>query len=148
MVNPDILILDEVLSVGDGAFRKKSESKMKEIIGSGATTILVSHSIEQVRSMCNKILWLDHGNQICFSEDTNTVCDAYEEFLVTKKIPVDQEAITKMASEHAERLEREKKKNVKAEHDAILAMLNKSSREVALSTAQEFLNQQETQPNT
>ena len=148
LVNPDILILDEVLSVGDGAFRKKSEKKMKEILSSGVTGILVSHSVGQIREMCNKILWLDHGKQICFSDDTNTVCDAYEEFLVTKKIPVDQEAITKMASEHAERLEREKKKNVQTEHDTILAMLNKCSREVALSTAQEFLNQQETQSKT
>ena len=58
LVNPDILILDEVLSVGDGAFKKKSEAKMKEIISGGATTILVSHSLEQVRKMCNKVLWL------------------------------------------------------------------------------------------
>lgn len=54
LVKPDILILDEVLSVGDGAFCKKSEAKMKEIIYGGATTILVSHSLNQVRSMCNK----------------------------------------------------------------------------------------------
>ena len=56
LVNPDILILDEVLSVGDGAFRAKSEKKMKEIINGGATTILVSHSLGQVRTMCNKVL--------------------------------------------------------------------------------------------
>lgn len=61
MVRPDILILDEVLSVGDGSFRKKSEAKMKEIINGGATTILVSHSLNQVRSMCSKILWLHKG---------------------------------------------------------------------------------------
>ena len=61
LVNPDVLILDEVLSVGDGGFRQKSEAKMKSIINSGATTILVSHSIGQVRSMCNKVLWLDQG---------------------------------------------------------------------------------------
>ena len=53
LVKPDILILDEVLSVGDGAFKKKSEAKMREIITGGATTILVSHSIEQVREMCD-----------------------------------------------------------------------------------------------
>ena len=87
LVNPDILILDEVLSVGDGAFRKKSEAKMRSIINGGATTILVSHSIPQVRSMCNKILWLDHGNQITFGDDVKKICDAYEEFLVTKKLP-------------------------------------------------------------
>ena len=58
LVQPDILILDEVLSVGDGAFRKKSETKMREILHSGATTILVSHSLSQVRQLCSKILWL------------------------------------------------------------------------------------------
>ena len=61
LVNPDIIILDEVLSVGDGAFRKKSGNKMKEILSNGVTGILVSHSVSQVREMCNKILWLDHG---------------------------------------------------------------------------------------
>lgn len=80
LVNPDILILDEVLSVGDGAFKKKSEAKMKEIISGGATTILVSHSLEQVRKMCNKVLWLDKGNQIAFGE-TQSICDEYQRFL-------------------------------------------------------------------
>ena len=87
LVNPDILILDEVLSVGDGAFRKKSEEKMRSIISGGATTILVSHSIGQVRSMCNKVLWLDHGKQIAFSSDVEGVCNAYEKFLSTKILP-------------------------------------------------------------
>ena len=84
LVNPDILILDEVLSVGDGAFRKKSEAKMKEIIHGGATTILVSHSLSQVRSMCNKILWLDRGKQVVFGENVNQICDDYQKFLNTK----------------------------------------------------------------
>ncbi len=87
LVNPDILILDEVLSVGDGAFRKKSEEKMKSIINGGATTILVSHSIPQVRSMCNKILWLDHGRQVAFGDDVKGLCDAYEKFLQDKILP-------------------------------------------------------------
>lgn len=81
MVRPDILILDEVLSVGDGAFRKKSEAKMKEIINSGATTILVSHSLNQVRSMCSKILWLHKGRQITFGSDVQKICDDYQSFL-------------------------------------------------------------------
>ena len=87
LVNPDILILDEVLSVGDGAFRQKSEAKMKSIIQGGATTILVSHSIPQVRAMCNKILWLDHGKQIAFGDDVKGICDAYEKYLQTKILP-------------------------------------------------------------
>ncbi len=81
LVQPDILILDEVLSVGDGAFRKKSEAKMKEIIAGGAATILVSHSIEQVRSLCTKVLWLDHGRQIALSDDVEGICNLYQSFL-------------------------------------------------------------------
>ena len=89
MVEPEILILDEVLSVGDGAFREKSEEKMNEIIKNGKASILVSHSIAQVRRMCNKVLWLDHGKQIAFGE-TESICDRYEEFLKTGKLPVIQ----------------------------------------------------------
>ena len=80
LVNPDILILDEVLSVGDGAFRKKSEQKMLEIIHGGTTTLLVSHSLEQIRRMATKVLWLDKGNQISFGE-TEEICNEYEKFL-------------------------------------------------------------------
>lgn len=85
LVKPDILILDEVLSVGDGAFRKKSEAKMREIITGGATTILVSHSIQQVREMCSKILWLHKGRQIEFGDDVQAICDRYQEFLDGKR---------------------------------------------------------------
>ena len=81
LVKPEILILDEVLSVGDGAFRAKSEAKMREIIKGGATTILVSHSIGQIRALCNKVLWLDKGEQIAFSDDVQGGCDSYEAFL-------------------------------------------------------------------
>lgn len=81
LVRPEILILDEVLSVGDGAFRKKSEDKMKEIINGGATTLLVSHSLDQIRTMCNKVLWLNKGEQLEFGEDVQEICDRYEEFL-------------------------------------------------------------------
>lgn len=86
LVKPDILILDEVLSVGDGAFKSKSEAKMREIIGGGATTILVSHSISQIRAMCNKVLWLDKGRQIAFTDDVKGVCDCYEKYLKNKKL--------------------------------------------------------------
>ncbi|MBR2284154.1 MAG: ABC transporter ATP-binding protein [Ruminococcus sp.] len=83
LVNPDILILDEVLSVGDGAFRKKSEDKMLEIINGGATTLLVSHSIAQIRRMATKVLWLDRGKQMGFG-DPEEICDKYEKFLNIK----------------------------------------------------------------
>lgn len=81
LVKPDILILDEVLSVGDGAFQEKSAQKMREIITQGTTTILVSHSLSQIRELCNKVLWLDHGRQVAFGE-TQEICDQYERFLL------------------------------------------------------------------
>ncbi len=87
MVQPDILILDEVLSVGDGGFKKKSERKMREIIEGGATTILVSHSLEQIRELSGKVLWLNKGEQIAFGDDVQGICDQYEEFLVSKRLP-------------------------------------------------------------
>lgn len=83
LVNPEILILDEVLSVGDGAFRKKSEAKMLEVIQGGATTLLVSHSLAQIRRMATKVLWIEKGKQIDFGE-TEEICDKYEEFLKKK----------------------------------------------------------------
>jgi len=88
LVQPDILILDEVLSVGDGAFRKKSEAKMREIIAGGATTILVSHSIQQVEELCSKVLWLDKGRQIAFG-DTQSLCGLYQRYL-DKELTLDQ----------------------------------------------------------
>lgn len=81
MIQPDVLVLDEVLSVGDGAFRQKSEAKMLEIIRGGATTILVSHSLAQIRGLSTKILWLHRGRQIAFSDDVEGICSRYEAFL-------------------------------------------------------------------
>jgi ABC-2 type transport system ATP-binding protein len=85
LVDPDILILDEVLAVGDAAFRKKSEEKMMEIISRGVTTILVSHSLEQIRQLCNKVLWLEKGKQMAFGS-ANEICSEYEDFLRKKKL--------------------------------------------------------------
>lgn len=84
LINPDIIILDEVLSVGDGAFKQKSGNRMKEILNHGVTGLLVSHSVSQVRDLCNKVLWLDHGKQIAFG-DAFDICNAYEHFLATPK---------------------------------------------------------------
>ena len=105
LVNPDIIILDEVLSVGDGAFRKKSGDKMKEILDSGVTGLLVSHTISQVRELCNKVLWLDHGKQVAFTSEVELYCDAYEEFLMTKKLPKDRAQIEKLAADFMKKQE-------------------------------------------
>lgn len=73
---PDILIADEILSVGDYRFQEKCENRMKELMSGGTTVILVSHSIEQVRRMCNKVTWLEKGNVI-MTGPTEEVCRAY-----------------------------------------------------------------------
>lgn len=80
LVKPDILILDEVLSVGDAGFRKKSEAKMMEIIHGGAITLYVAHQLPQIRKLCNKVLWIEKGKQMAFGE-ANLVCDKYAEYI-------------------------------------------------------------------
>jgi ABC-2 type transport system ATP-binding protein len=80
MIDPEILLLDEVLAVGDVSFNKKSLKKMTDIIAGGAITVFVSHSMSQVRQMCNKVLWLERGEMRMLG-DTDEVVDAYEEML-------------------------------------------------------------------
>lgn len=82
-VTPDVLILDEVLSVGDMAFRKKSEKRMKELFASGVTTILVSHSLNQIREMCSSALWLEKGEKKGMG-NTKEICDDYEKYMQKK----------------------------------------------------------------
>lgn len=135
LVNPDILILDEVLSVGDGAFRKKSGDKMKEILASGITGILVSHSIDQVQELATKILWLDHGNQILFTDDVDTTCDAYNEFLMTKKLPKTREEVQSLASAYHVRMQEERRKRKEEETAKLQKILEKGESDTALNAA-------------
>ncbi len=79
-VHPDILILDEVLSVGDAKFRKKCEAKIQELFDSGVTVLFVSHSIDQVKKICNKAMILDHGRMKAFG-DIDDVASVYEEMV-------------------------------------------------------------------
>ena len=76
VVEPEILIVDEILSVGDAAFQAKSEEKMMRMIRGGTTVLFVSHSVEQIRKMCSRTLWLDHG---VLREDggSDAVCEHY-----------------------------------------------------------------------
>ena len=76
VVDPDILIADEVLAVGDYAFQEKCEKRMEQLLANGTTVIFVSHSTEQVKRLCNKATWLEHG-KIIMTGDADTVCDAY-----------------------------------------------------------------------
>lgn len=77
MVEPEILIADEILAVGDEAFQHKSLARMKEMMSGGTTVLLVSHSMEQIREVCDKVIWLNYG-KIKMMGDTSKVCDQYE----------------------------------------------------------------------
>ncbi len=77
VVRPDILIVDEILAVGDAEFQEKSKKRMLELMGGGTTVLFVSHSLLQIREMCNKAIWLEHG-KIIMAGDTASVCDAYD----------------------------------------------------------------------
>ena len=141
LVNPDILILDEVLSVGDGAFRKKSGDKMRQILASGVTGILVSHSLGQVRELCNKILWLDHGKQVGFGSDVKLFCDTYEEFLISKKLPSGSTLIKEMADKYRERKRKEAEEKKKTEAARLLDILKAGPKEAARKAAEEYLKE-------
>ena len=78
IVEPDVLILDEVLSVGDVKFQKKSGDKLKSMMGSGVTVLLVSHATDNIRELCTRAIWLDQG-KLVMDGDVDYVCDAYIE---------------------------------------------------------------------
>ena len=76
VVVPEVLIVDEVLSVGDAAFQEKSYKRMMELMHGGTTVLFVSHNLEQIRSMCNRVVWLDHGQMKEFG-NAQSVCNVY-----------------------------------------------------------------------
>ena len=78
IVDPEVLIVDEILSVGDLAFQQKSEEKMRSMIGGGTTVLYVSHSLDSIKSLCDSVVWLDHG-KIIESGDAKKVCNHYLE---------------------------------------------------------------------
>lgn len=82
IVEPEILIVDEILSVGDIAFQAKSERKMLSMINGGTTVLFVSHSIEQIKKMCDKVVWLDHGKMIKMGG--KEICDEYKKYMESK----------------------------------------------------------------
>ena len=77
IVEPEILIVDEILAVGDASFQQKSRARMLELMQGGTTVLFVSHSMSQIREMCDRVLWLDHGT-VKMIGPTQQVCDAYE----------------------------------------------------------------------
>ena len=84
-IKPEILILDEVLSVGDAKFQKKSENKIISLFNEGITVLFVSHSIEQVKKLCNKAIWLEKGETVMMG-DAKEVCEAYEEICESEEV--------------------------------------------------------------
>lgn len=76
MVQPEILIVDEILSVGDTAFQEKSRQRMLELMGGGTTVLFVSHSLEQVKEMCSRVIWLEQG-EMRMEGDAQEVCGIY-----------------------------------------------------------------------
>ena len=80
MVKPDILVVDEVLAVGDAAFQRKCKQRMKELLSGGTTLLFVSHSNSVVRELCDNAIWLDHGS-IKMIGSADEVCSAYEQSL-------------------------------------------------------------------
>lgn len=76
IVNPEILIVDEILSVGDLKFQEKSKNKMLEMIKGGTTVLYVSHSLESIKSLCDKVVWIEHGQMIKMGE-AEEICDEY-----------------------------------------------------------------------
>ena len=77
IVEPEILIVDEILSVGDADFQEKSRQRMMELMGGGTTVFFVSHNLEQIKEMCNKVLWLEHGEMVEYGE-MEEVCKEYK----------------------------------------------------------------------
>ena len=77
VVQPEILIVDEILAVGDAAFQEKSYKRMKELMSGGATVLFVSHDIEKIEEMCDKVIWLDHG-KVVKEGKAKTICKAYK----------------------------------------------------------------------
>lgn len=80
VVKPDILILDEVLSVGDAKFRKKSEKKLVDMMDTGVTVLFVSHNLDQVQRICNKAMILEHGKLLCYG-DIDEIAPKYQEMI-------------------------------------------------------------------
>ncbi len=76
MVKPEILIVDEILSVGDTEFQEKSRKRMMEMMGSGTTVLFVSHNLEQIREMCSRVIWLEQG-EVRMIGSAEKVCSAY-----------------------------------------------------------------------
>ena len=82
IVNPEVLIVDEILSVGDEAFQKKSFARMEQLMSGGTTVLFVSHSIDQIKKMCTRVIWLENGS-IRADGLPNEICEMYRQSFAT-----------------------------------------------------------------
>ena len=102
--DPEILVLDEVFSVGDAAFTKKCTAKMEEFTRSGRTVVFVSHSLQTVASMCNRAIWLDEG-MVRMDGPTGEITDEYTKLTsgtTAPALPESSEAGLAVSEEHQE----------------------------------------------
>ncbi len=104
-ISPDILILDEVLSVGDARFRKKSEARLLSLFNEDTTVLFVSHNLQQVKRLCNKALILDHGKMVAFG-DIEEIAPIYQEMVRNDGVSVRQLAKRRKKKRKIKRLGR------------------------------------------
>ena len=92
-VEPKIMILDEVLAVGDAKFRSKSMERMKSMLDADVTVLFVSHSLNQVRNICDQVIWIEHG-EVVAQGATKDICDQYEAWVKSlSDKPADKNAV-------------------------------------------------------
>ena len=119
-VQPDILLVDEILSVGDENFRRKCADKIDELRAKGVSFVIVSHNMDQIRKLCQKALWIENAHVRGYGE-VNEVCDRYEEYCAKLKEEAEQkkrEEAEKKAKEEAEKKEAEEKKHSAEEENS------------------------------
>ena len=104
IVKPDILIVDEILGVGDALFQQKCERRIADLMSGGTTVIIVSHTIEQIERLCNRVLWIDKGKTVMLG-DTKTVCEKYKNISDAREAAALAEAARLRAKSEAERAE-------------------------------------------
>lgn len=105
-VDADILLIDEILAVGDQAFQEKCIHKLNELRSAGTTVVLVSHAMGQIKSIADRCIWIDHG-KVVEDGDTESVCDHYEQEMEQRRIQRDQVEEQQRLAEHSEQQEEE-----------------------------------------
>ena len=124
IVDPEVLIVDEILSVGDIKFQEKSRAKMMNMINGGTTVLYVSHSLESIEELCTRVIWLEHG-KIKMQGDPEDVCAAYYYFQMGETVEEAKKRMKekKMFSRFLKRLL--KRKKTKHQKTTLVKMIKK-----------------------